>query len=119
MNLSQNKEYKVKIPNDGNVHLDEYGYANLIFKGYIDDNYQEVNINNASGLLFFDPTDPDEEPIVIVKSTMKVGDIIPTNVQVTTKKPVISNKYQRSRTGGKKSKKSSKKHKKTNKKHKK
>ncbi len=103
MYLSIDKEYKVKLPDDNSniISLDEHGYANLIFRGYIDNYYKHVNMNKATGLLFYNPY--DEEPIVIDKSAIKTGDILPVHVPVITKKSVISNKYQRSRVGGMKS----------------
>ncbi len=104
MNLRKDKEYKVKMPADSNTIWDEYGYASLIFKKYIDDYYNEVNSRFASGLLFVDPSDPNEEPIVIVKSNINVGDIIPTNVSVASR-PSRGYRTLRKRTGGKKSRK--------------
>lgn len=113
MNLRENKEYKVKMPADSNTIRDEYGYASLIFKKYIDDYYNEVNSRVASGLLFVDPYDSDEEPIVIVKSNINVGDIIPTNVSVASR-PSRVYRTLRKRTGGKKSR-NQRKHKKSRK----
>lgn len=104
MNLRKDKEYKVKMPANSNTSRDEYGYASLIFKKYIDDYYNEVDSRVASGLLFVDPYDSDEEPIVIVKSNINVGDILPTNVSVAFR-PSRRYRTKRNRTGGKKSRK--------------